>query len=186
MRPRLFFSTKYSSSVYDLFYHFTPVVQEREATIALNVAITVPIMDSSKILALIEQLDDEIDDLEESLEPLLKAALSDTASKLPLLDKAKLYVLATYAIESMLFCESLVSVEGLRLTSIPAYLRLHGVKAREHPVFVELTRVRQYFDKIKTAETPAVRSLILDKDAAHRFVRAGLVSCLSTPQKFLY
>ena len=62
-------------------------------------------MDSSKVLSLLEQLDDEIDDLEESLEPLLKRALSETSSKLPLLDKAKLFVLVTYAIESMLFCK---------------------------------------------------------------------------------
>ncbi len=152
----------------------------------LTAAAAILIMDSSKILALIEQLDDEIDDLEESLEPLLKAALSDTASKLPLLDKAKLYVLVTYAIESMLFCKSLGFPERFRLTSVLAYLRLHGVKAREHPVFVELTRVRQYFDKIKTAETPAAtRSLLLDKDAAHRFVRAGLVGYLYTTEVFL-
>src|SRR5579863_12617 len=62
-------------------------------------------MDSSKVLSLLEQLDDEIDDLEESLAPLLKQALSETSSKLPLLDKAKLFVLVTYAIESMLFCK---------------------------------------------------------------------------------
>jgi exosome complex protein LRP1 len=61
-------------------------------------------MDSSDILSHLEQLDDEIDDLEDSLAPLIKTALSDTASKLPLLDKAKLYVLTTYAIESVLFC----------------------------------------------------------------------------------
>lgn len=62
-------------------------------------------MDSSKVLSLLETLDDEIDDLEESLSPLLKSALSETSSKLPLLDKAKLYVLVTYTIESTLFCE---------------------------------------------------------------------------------
>jgi exosome complex protein LRP1 len=61
-------------------------------------------MDSTHILSLLEQLDDELDDLEDSLAPLLKTALSETTSKLPLLDKAKLYVLVTYAIESMLFC----------------------------------------------------------------------------------
>ena len=72
-------------------------------------------MDSSNVLALLEQLDDEIDDLEESLSPLLKTALSETASKLPLLDKAKLYVLVTYAIESMLFCKFL-SLEFQSLT----------------------------------------------------------------------
>jgi hypothetical protein len=62
-------------------------------------------MDASKVVTLLEQLDDEIDDLEESLAPLVATALSNTASKLPLLDQAKLYVLVTYAIESVLFCE---------------------------------------------------------------------------------
>lgn len=62
-------------------------------------------MDSTKVLSLLETLDDEVDDLEESLAPLLKTALSESASKLPLLDKAKLYVLVTYAIESLLFCK---------------------------------------------------------------------------------
>ncbi len=61
-------------------------------------------MESTETIALLEQLDDEIDDLEDSLAPVLKSALSTTASKLPLLDKAKLYVLVTYAIESMIFC----------------------------------------------------------------------------------
>jgi len=116
-------------------------------------------MDSSKVLSLLEQLDDEVDDLDEALSPLLKSALSETSSKLPLLDKAKLYVLVTYAIESLLF----------------SYLRLNGVKAREHPVFTELTRVRQYFDKIKVAETPvAERNTTVDKAAAARFIKAGL------------
>lgn len=62
-------------------------------------------MDSTKVLGLLEQLDDEIDDLEEALTPLIETALSETTSKLPLVDKAKLYVLVTYAIESMLFCK---------------------------------------------------------------------------------
>ncbi len=62
-------------------------------------------MDSTKLMSLLDQLDDEMDDLEESLVPLIKTTLSETSSKLPLLDKAKLYVLVTYAIESMLFCK---------------------------------------------------------------------------------
>jgi exosome complex protein LRP1 len=134
-------------------------------------------MDSSKVLSLLETLDDEIDDLEEALSPLLKAALSETSSKLPLLDKAKLYVLVTYAIESMLFCESSSSKVVCCLMYSLAYLRLNGVKAREHPVFIELTRVKQYFDKIKAAETPvAERNMAVDKAAAVRFIKAGLVS----------
>lgn len=116
-------------------------------------------MDSTKVLSLLEDLDDEIDDLEESLAPLLRSDFSEIISKLPLFDKAKLYVLVTYAIESILF----------------SYLRLHGVNAREHPVFLELTRVKQYFDKIKRAEVPAaLRNKILDKGAASRFIKADL------------
>ena len=63
-------------------------------------------METTNLEPLIDSLDDNIDDLEEALEPLLKSALSDIAGKLPLLDKAQLYVLVTYAIESILFCES--------------------------------------------------------------------------------
>ena len=63
-------------------------------------------MEISDIVPLVELLDDNIDDLEEALEPLLQSALLDTAGKLPLLDKAQLYVLVTYAIESILFCMS--------------------------------------------------------------------------------
>ena len=61
-------------------------------------------METIDLGPLIELLDENIDDLEEALEPLLRNALSDTAGKLPLLDKAQLYVLVTYAIESILFC----------------------------------------------------------------------------------
>ncbi|KAI9740121.1 MAG: hypothetical protein M1818_004872 [Claussenomyces sp. TS43310] len=117
-------------------------------------------MDSTQIIELLEHLDDDIDDLEDSLLPALKPSLTDTASRLPLLDKVKLYVLITYAIESILF----------------SYLRLNGVKAREHPVFKELVRVRQYFDKIKLAEIPTARQdrLSIDKKAAGRIIKAGL------------
>jgi len=115
-------------------------------------------MDPSKVMPLLEQLDDEIDDLEESLAPLLKTVLSETTSKLPLLDKAKLYVLVTYAIESMLF----------------SYLRLNGVDARQHAVFTELTRVKQYFEKVAHAENPPKRTMELDKGVAGRFITAGL------------
>ena len=57
-----------------------------------------------------------------------------------------------------------------------AYLRLNGINAREQPVFKELTRVRQYFDKIKALETPDTgKPAKLDKGAAARFIKAGLV-----------
>ncbi|KAK0661508.1 Exosome complex protein [Lasiodiplodia hormozganensis] len=116
-------------------------------------------MDTPSLLPQVEALADNIDDLEDSLGPLLQSALSSHASKLPLLDKAKLYTLVTYAIESILF----------------SYLNLNGVKAKEHAVFTELTRVRQYFQKIKQVEEAPVKpNQSLDKAAANRFIKAGL------------
>jgi exosome complex protein LRP1 len=137
-------------------------------------------MESAEVVSLLDQLDDDIDELDDSLAPLLEAPLSVTSSKLPILDKAKLYVLLTYAIESMLFCSLPATILKLPhvLTYLwKAYLRLNGVKAREHPVFKELTRVKQYFSKIKAAEaTSTERSVAsLDKQAAARFIKAGLV-----------
>lgn len=61
-------------------------------------------MDTAELAPLIEDLGDNIDDLEKALSPILQASLSDLASKLPLLEKAKLQVLVTYAIESIIFC----------------------------------------------------------------------------------
>ncbi|KAK5168545.1 hypothetical protein LTR16_011913, partial [Cryomyces antarcticus] len=53
-------------------------------------------MEAVDLLPMLEDLSGNIDDLEDSLAPLLKQALSATTSTLPLLDKAKLYVLTTY------------------------------------------------------------------------------------------
>ena len=116
-------------------------------------------MDTEDVVSLVEDLTTNIDDLEESLAPLLNASLSASTSKLPLLDKAKLYVLATYSLESILFSS----------------LRLHGVNAREHAIYRELARVKEYSGKIQTAEIVGTkRNTTLDKDAAGRFVKAGL------------
>ncbi|GAB7325019.1 hypothetical protein MBLNU13_g08817t1 [Cladosporium sp. NU13] len=116
-------------------------------------------MDSSDVKELVEDMSASIDDLEASLAPLLNASLSASTSKLPLLDKAKLYVLATYAIDSVLF----------------SYLRLNGQNVKDHPVVQEIMRVRSYFNKIKEVEAgPVQRNTTLDKDAAARFIKHGL------------
>lgn len=115
-------------------------------------------MDPTDVLPSLEHLDNAVDTLEETLQPLSEN-MSDLASKLPLLDKAKLYVLMAYSIESMLF----------------SALRLNAVDAKEHPVFKELTRVRQYFDKIKSIEFPPPKPQnTLNKEAAIRFIRSDL------------
>ncbi|KAL8794781.1 MAG: hypothetical protein Q9195_002735 [Heterodermia aff. obscurata] len=116
-------------------------------------------MDSVDLASLIEQLDDNIDDLEDALAPLIKGILSDAASTLPLVDKAQLYVLITYAIESIIF----------------SFLRLNGINAKEHPVFRELTRVKLYFDKINNVDSgDSKRETILNMPAAGRFIKHAL------------
>lgn len=62
------------------------------------------VMDVSDITPELEQLDVDLDKLQEVLQPLL-GDVGDISTKLPLLDKAKLYVLVSYALESIIFCE---------------------------------------------------------------------------------
>ncbi|KAJ4386744.1 hypothetical protein N0V93_009642 [Gnomoniopsis smithogilvyi] len=115
-------------------------------------------MDVTDITAQLSQLDGDIDNMEETMNPLI-ANLPEIAAQLPLLDKVKLYVLAVYTIETTLFNA----------------LRLQGIDAKTHPIFTELTRVKQYFAKIKTAEEPpAPRANTLDTQAAIRFIKADL------------
>lgn len=61
--------------------------------------------DIPTIMPDVERLGSQLDSLEDALEPLL-GNLSEMSSQLPLLDRAKLFSMAAYAIESLLFCES--------------------------------------------------------------------------------
>ncbi|PHH70553.1 hypothetical protein CDD80_5933 [Ophiocordyceps camponoti-rufipedis] len=107
----------------------------------------------------LERLDGQLDDLEEVLSPLLEG-LDERAGRLPLLDRAKLFSLSAYAIESLLFSS----------------LRLQGVDARNHAVFTELKRVQQYFGKIQDAEGSKQRpTLTVNQEATARILKAGLV-----------
>ena len=63
-----------------------------------------------------------------------------------------------------------------------AFLRLNGANAKEHSVFKELNRVKQYFEKIKIAENGKQGpNLRVDKAAAGRIVKHALVNSLSNP-----
>lgn len=61
-------------------------------------------MDATDIMPYIEELEQNIDKLQKALTPLTKDLVTQTACRLPLLDRAKLYVLLAYSIESMIFC----------------------------------------------------------------------------------
>ncbi|KAF3390414.1 Nuclear nucleic acid-binding protein C1D [Penicillium rolfsii] len=118
-------------------------------------------MDTTDLLPLLEQLDDNVDELEDALQPLLGSSLNKMSKNMPIFDKAKIHVLTTYALESLIF----------------SYLRLQGVNALQHPVYREITRVKQYFAKMKALEEPEEpeqRTMVLDKAAAGRFIKHGL------------
>lgn len=136
-------------------------------------------MESDSLLLLIESLDENIDDLEEALAPFFKQPVPGTAKSLPLLDQAQFFVLVTYAIESSLFCmwQYLRGSRFLSERTYLAYLRLHGVNAKEHPIFRELTRVKQYFEKIKIVQSKGITrdGGGIDKAAAARFIKHALV-----------
>ncbi|QKX64001.1 uncharacterized protein TRUGW13939_11174 [Talaromyces rugulosus] len=116
-------------------------------------------MDVVDLQPAVERLEENIDALEETLQKLLGSSLEETSRKLPLLDRAKLHVLVTYTLESLLH----------------SYLRLHGVDAKDHPINTELTRLKQYFAKIENLEKqPEKRTMALDQGAARRFISRGL------------
>jgi exosome complex protein LRP1 len=119
-------------------------------------------MDTKAVIGLVDELQEDLEDLEESLQSILTGSLATTSRKLPLLDRAKLNVLLVYSIESLLF----------------SYLKIHGVQVKEHAVFKELTRVKQYFEKINAAEgstESAQPAATLNKEAAARVIKHGLV-----------
>ena len=58
-----------------------------------------------------------------------------------------------------------------------AFVKLNGANAKEHPVFRELTRVKQYFEKVKVAETRSqLPKLRVDQAATGRIIKHELVS----------
>jgi exosome complex protein LRP1 len=115
-------------------------------------------MDPVDLKPLVSTLSTQIDSLEEALEPLIKTPPHVLAAQLPLLDKSKLFVATAYAIESLIF----------------STLLLNGQDAKSHPIFTELTRLRQYHTKIQEAETPETARARLDTGAAARFIKHGL------------
>ncbi|KAL5604801.1 hypothetical protein BROUX41_001859 [Berkeleyomyces rouxiae] len=117
----------------------------------------------------LNKLDKQLDALDEALKPLLRALNDSAAANMPLLDRAKLFTLANYALETLIF----------------AGLRVEGADALNHPVYkTELMRVKQYFAKIEAVEKPPADaaqqtqaqqpSVRLNTEAATRIIKHGL------------
>ncbi|KAI0347978.1 hypothetical protein BDW22DRAFT_1384967 [Trametopsis cervina] len=112
----------------------------------------------NKVAAKISALDQSLDELEAQLEPLFAQTLPETLVGLEKIQQAKLQVALPYLVYDLVFI----------------YLKTRGIDPKTHPVVAELDRVRQYFEKIKNAENPATRTLVLDKGAAGRFIKHAI------------
>lgn len=137
---------------------------------------------------LLDDLNGTVKSLGSSAAPLTSSTVQDISTHLTVADKARLYVLTTYAIESLLFgildgSSCLQPYWGTLndfmnanfwMWAITAYLRLNGTDVKDHPIRTELSRVRNYVQKIKEAQA-APRDMALDKEAAGRFIKAALV-----------
>ncbi|KAG1771279.1 Sas10/Utp3/C1D family-domain-containing protein [Suillus occidentalis] len=118
--------------------------------------------DEDKLLAKVANLNASLDELETQLEPLFTKSLPETLVALETIQQAKLQVILPYVLYDLVF----------------VYLKTRGIDPRTHPVIGELDRVRQYFDKIKSAEDSEEKSedslLGIDKAAAGRFIKHAI------------
>jgi exosome complex protein LRP1 len=120
--------------------------------------------DTLKIRRKISTLTRSLDDLETSLTALSSQSLPDLVIGLDTIQQAKLQVVIPYLVYDLVF----------------VYLKTRGLDPKTHTVIAELDRVRQYFDKIKDAEDPAKRQLVIDKAAATRFIKNAIAQANDT------
>ncbi|EJD41416.1 hypothetical protein AURDEDRAFT_169580 [Auricularia subglabra TFB-10046 SS5] len=125
--------------------------------------------DIARYRKVVERLNDSLDTLEDSLESLFSKPLHESLADLGTLDQAKLSVLVPYIVHDLVFI----------------YLKTQGVDPKTHPVVYELERIKQYFAKIKHAEDPEKRRLVIDRAAAGRFIRAAISQAKSAEEREL-
>ncbi|OJA20663.1 DNA-binding protein C1D [Rhizopogon vesiculosus] len=115
--------------------------------------------EEDRLQAKVANLNASLDELETQLEPLFAKSLPETLVGLETIQQAKLQVALPYVLYDLVF----------------VYLKTRGIDPRTHPVISELDRVRQYFDKIKSAEDSEERKRhVIDKAAAGRFIKHAI------------
>ncbi|KAG8724141.1 hypothetical protein FRC09_000099 [Ceratobasidium sp. 395] len=125
---------------------------------------------SGQLTDKVDDLVSSIDELEEVLKPLLETPLSKLNTQLSApLDRAKLQTWLSYVLNDLVWI----------------YLRTRGINpshtdsGEPHDVVAELDRVKEYFAKIKEAENPAKRTMVVDGKVANRFIKHALASAIS-------
>ncbi|THH12281.1 hypothetical protein EW146_g7757 [Bondarzewia mesenterica] len=121
--------------------------------------------DTARAKARLSTLTRSLDELESTLEPLFTQTLSETVLPLETIQQAKLQVAIPYLTYDLVFI----------------YLKTRGLDPKTHPVVGELDRIKQYFGKIKDAEDPAKRQLVVDKAAAGRFIKHAISQARAAP-----
>lgn len=115
--------------------------------------------DEDRLRAKVAKLNASLDELETQLDPLFTKSLPETLVALETIQQAKLQVVLPYVLYDLVF----------------VYLKTRGIDPKTHPVIGELDRVRQYFDKIKSAEdSEEKKRLGIDKAAASRFIKHAI------------
>ncbi|KAG6854157.1 hypothetical protein C0991_010068 [Blastosporella zonata] len=132
-------------------------------------------------------LTSSFDELEELFEPLFTQTLPETVIGLEPIQQAKLQTVLPYLVYDLVFI----------------YLKSRGIDPKTHPVVAELVRqerVKQYFNKISTAENPppsmcrnvrpgqklihiprvVVERTGIDKGAAQRFIKHAIAQATYT------
>ncbi|KAF9074985.1 Sas10/Utp3/C1D family-domain-containing protein [Rhodocollybia butyracea] len=116
--------------------------------------------ETRKAKSRLKTLSSSLDEVEAAIEPLFSGeqTLPEILLALEPLQQAKLQTALPYLVYDLVFI----------------YLKTRGIDPKSHPVINELDRVRQYFEKIKNAENPAVRVTQVDKAAATRFIKHAI------------
>ncbi|GHJ83711.1 hypothetical protein NliqN6_0113 [Naganishia liquefaciens] len=106
----------------------------------------------------LDEIDQDIDNLEAVLKPLLSSSWQEVISSLGNLEQAKMNMIMAYGICDLIWI----------------FLRLKGLDPDKHPVMKELDRIKTYYIKVRDAESAPKRANKVDVAAAGRFIAAAI------------
>ncbi|CAB4482043.1 hypothetical protein RhiirA5_409661 [Rhizophagus irregularis] len=112
----------------------------------------------TKIRNTLSELEGGFDDVDSLLEPLLSQPLSELAPGLGPIDRARLYLLYGYTLNSL----------------ISLFLELKGQDSKIRILEEQYRRIQDCSEKINNTVNPPQPSLSINRDAASRFVKHAL------------